>query len=156
MAIYMKVPYATGSVTAAKYKNWIDLDSLDLGVERAISMETGSLKARASGVPKFTLFTVRKETEDASPGILSELLHGVSGQKVEIAVVEAGDQPKEIVKYTLMDALVAAYSVSASGETPYESLSFAYSEIEMAFTPRDTANSGAAPTRVSYSLEKGS
>jgi type VI secretion system secreted protein Hcp len=153
MAIYMKVPYASGSVTATKYQGWIEVDSLQLGVDRSVAMETGSLKARASGVPRFTEFTITKYTEDSSPGILSELMTGTSGHTVEIAVVEVGDAPKEVVKYILTDAIVSSYSVSASGESPHERLAFSYSAIEMAFTPRDKINKGAGAVRVSYDLK---
>ena len=111
---------------------------------------------RASGVPQFTEFTVTKQMEDSSPGILGELVSGTSGHTIEIAVVGVEDKPKEVVKYRLTGALTASYSVSASGEDPYENLSFAYSSIEMAFTPRDSVNRGTTPVRVSYDLKTGS
>jgi type VI secretion system secreted protein Hcp len=155
MAIYMKVPFAQGSVTAAGYTNWIHIDSLQLDIEKNLSMETGSLKQRASGVPHFSVFTVTKYTEDASPGLLDEVVHGMSGHVIEIAVAEAGDKPKEFVRYKLTDAMPCAYCVSAAGESPHERLSFSYSKIEVAFTPHDTANRGSSPVRVAYDLSQG-
>ena len=154
MAIYMKLPYASGSVTAAKYEKWIDVDSLHFGVDRSVSMETSSLNNRGSGVPHFKQFAVTKGLDESSPLILEALVNKKSGDVVEIAVVEAKDSPKEIVRYILKDAIVASYTVAGSGDRPHENLSFTYSEFEMAVTPRSTGNQGTATIRFSHNLKK--
>lgn len=153
MAVYMKVPYAIGSVTADGYKDWINLDSIEVGVTRSIAMEHANLSDRGSGVPKFTEFSVLKETEDASPGIFGELVNGSAGHKIEVVVVDASDKPREIVRYTFSDAMATSYEITGMGNTAYEKLSFAYSEIEMKFTPRQASNTGSSPKRVHYDLK---
>lgn len=156
MAIYMTAPYATGSATAAGYAGWIVLDGLQLDVTKSISSETGDLKALSSGVPRFSAFSVTKQTEDASSGLLDELVHGQTGHRIEIVVAEAGDNPKEYVRYILTDAMVSSYSVSGGGDGPtHEMVSFHYSEIEVAFTPHNVANKGVGKNRVAYNLSTG-
>ena len=153
MAVYMKVPYASGSVTTSGYKGWINLDSIEVGVTRSLAMEHADLSARGSGVPKFSQATVQKETEEASPGILGELVNSTSGQKVEVVVVDASETPKEIVRYTFKDALPNTYEITGMGNTAYEKLSFVYSEIEITFAPRKASNTKNAPNRVQYDLK---
>ena len=152
MAIYMKVPFASGSAKAAGYVKWVKVDSMSMSVDRSVSMETGTLKARAGGVPRFSLFTVTKAVEDASPGLFGEVVRGMSGHTVEVAVTEAGDAPKEFVRYTLTDAMVCSYDASASGDSPHERITFSYSSIELAFTPHDTTNRGNTKERVQYDM----
>ncbi len=128
MAIYMKVPGADGSVTASGYEKWIELDSMQFGVGRAVAMTTGNMANRASGLPSFSEITVSKETEDSTYGLLNEAVLGKEGKKIELAVVEPGDKPTEYVKYVLEDAIVSSYSMSAAGGSgkPHESLSISY------------------------------
>ncbi len=90
MAIYMKVPGADGSVTAAGYEKWIQLQSMQFGVGRYVGMDTGNLANRAEGLPNFSEVTVSKETDEASHALLNDAVLGKAGKKIEIAVVEVG------------------------------------------------------------------
>ena len=157
MAIYMKVPGADGSVTASGYEKWIELDSMQFGVGRMVSMDTGNLANRASGLPSFSEITVSKSTEDSTYGLLNDAVLGAEGKKIEIAVVEPGDKPTEYVKYTLEDAIISSYSMSAAGGggKPGESISISYAKIEVAFTTHDKANKGGGVPRVGYDLATG-
>ena len=152
MAIYMYLPYATGSVTSAQYPDWIKIDSFSFGIDRNTAMETGDLTARASGVARFSQFQIRKELEESTPPILSELVRGTSGQDVEIAMVK-GDGPVEIVRYLLKDAIVSSYEVVGDVGAPNEVLRFTYSELEVAVTPRNTANKKSGAIRFNHSLK---
>ena len=98
MAIYMKLPYATGSVTSGEYLDWIDILGFSFGIDRNTAMETGDLTARASGVARFSQFQIRKELDESTPPILNELVMATRGQNVEIAMVKTGDKPVEIVR----------------------------------------------------------
>ena len=152
MAIYMKVPGADGSVTASGYEKWIELDSMDFGVSRGVSMDTGNMANRAAGLPSFSEVTVSKYTDDSTYGLLNDAILGKEGKEIELAVVEPGDTPTEYVKYLLKDAIVSSYSMSAAGEQPHESVAISYSFVEIAFTTHDKANKGGGVPRVAYDL----
>jgi len=155
MAIYMKVPGAEGSVTASGYEKWIELDSMQFGVGRMVTMDTGNLANRASGLPSFSEITVSKATDDSTYGLLNDAILGKDGKKIEIAVVEPGDKPTEYVKYTLEDAIISSYSMSAAGDKPHESVSISYAKVEVSFTTHDKANKGGGVPRVGYDLALG-
>jgi type VI secretion system secreted protein Hcp len=155
MAIYMKVPGADGSVTASGYEKWIELDSMQFGVGRMVTMDTGNLANRSSGLPSFSEITVSKTTDDSTYGLLNDAILGKEGKKIEIAVVEPGDKPTEYVKYTLEDAIISSYSMSAAGDKPHESVSISYAKVEVAFTTHDKANKGGGVPRVGYDLALG-
>ena len=155
MAIYMKVPGADGSVTASGYEKWIELDSMQFGVGRSVSMITGNMANRAAGLPSFSEITVSKETDDSTFGLLNEAVLGKEGKKIEIAVVEPGDKPTEYVKYELEDAIISSYSMSATGSRHHESASISYAKVTVSFTTHDKANKGGAVPRVAYDLTKG-
>jgi len=156
MAIYMKVPGADGSVTAAGYEKWIELDNMQFGVNRSVSMETGNMANRAAGLPQFSEIIVSKETEDSTYGVLNEAVLGKEGKEIELAVVEPGDTPTEYVKYKIKDALFSSYSMSAAkGGKPYENATISYSFVEISFTTHDKANKGGGVPRVAYDLAKG-
>ena len=153
MAIYMKLPYATGSVTSEKYPDWIKVDGFSFGIDRNTAMETGDLTARASGVARFSQFQIRKELDESTPPILNELVMATRGQNVEIAMVKTGDKPVEIVRYILKDAIVSSYEVVGDVGAPNEVLRFTYSEFEVAVTPRTSANKRSGAVRFNHSLK---
>jgi type VI secretion system secreted protein Hcp len=155
MAIYMKVPGAEGSVTASGYEKWIELDSMQFGVGRMVTMDTGNLANRASGLPSFSEITVSKATDDSTYGLLNDAILGKDGKTIELAVVEPGDKPTEYVKYELSDAIISSYSMSAAGDRPHESVSISYAKVEVSFTTHDKANKGGGVPRVGYDLALG-
>lgn len=155
MAIYMKVPGADGSVTSSGYEKWIELDSMQFGVGRSVSMVTGNIANRSAGLPSFSEVTVSKEMDDSSFGLLNEAVLGKEGKKIEIAVVEPGDKPTEYVKYELEDAIFSSYSMSAAGSRPHESASISYSKVTVSFSTHDKANKAGGVPRVIYDLAKG-
>jgi len=152
MAIYMKIDGIDGSVTAKGFEKWIELNSLQLGVGRAISMSVGNAANRASGKPSISEITVTKSMEDSSAGLLTEALSGAKGKKVVIKVVESGTTLKEYVSYELEDTLVSAYSVSTGGGAPSESLSLSFTKILVSFATADKSNKAGAKPKVSYDL----
>ena len=153
MAIYMKLPYATGAVTSGEYLDWIDILGFSFGIDRNTAMETGDLTARASGVARFSQFQIRKELDESTPPILNELVMATRGQNVEIAMVKTGDKPVEIVRYILKDAIVSSYEVVGDVGAPNEVLRFTYSEFEVAVTPRTRANKRSGAVRFNHSLK---
>ena len=160
MAIYMKVPGTDGSCTAAGYKKWIELDSINFGVSRPVSMRTGNMSNRAADLPQFEEVVISKETEDSTYGILNEAVLGKEGKKIEIAIVEPGDAPTEYVKYVMEDCIVSSFQMSAVGgeagnSKPVETAGISFSKIEVCFTTHDKANKGGGVPRVCYDLAEG-
>lgn len=152
MAIYLKVPFASGGATASGFEGWIELESLQFQVDRSISLETASLKNLPSETPKFSHFTVTKRIEDSSGGLFDQAVQGMSGHEIEIAVVETGPSPKKYAHYKLSDVYVAQYSVDANSTFLAERVAFAYSTIKAEYVPHNRSNTGNSSIKVVYKL----
>lgn len=153
MAIYMKAPFAKGSVTALGYAGWVELEELHFNLDRDISMEIGSNQNRPKELPKFSYFTITKKTEDSSGGLFDECLKGMNGHRIEIAIVEPGETPKEFARYILDDAYVASFTIAASSTSPLEHIALSFSKIEAQYKPHDRGNTGAGKINAVYDLK---
>ena len=67
MPIYMKYDGIEGAVTAVGFEKWIELDSCQLGVHRAIA--GGARGNRESSTPNFSDISVSKPQDAASTGL---------------------------------------------------------------------------------------
>jgi type VI secretion system secreted protein Hcp len=154
----MEVEGVEGSVTAKGYEKWIALESINFAVQRYASMEVGDLSNRNAALPNFSEISVTKQTENATYGLLHEVvLADKAKPKIKIAVVEPGKEPVEYILYTLGDVIFSGYSMSAGADgRPHESINISYAKIEIAFTTHDKANEGGGVPRIPYDLAKAS
>ncbi len=141
MALFMKLPFAEGEARQAKHEGWVKLDLLQFEIDRSIAMEKGNLKAKAGGVPRFSEITIAKDLDMTSTALLRHLVGYDGGQDIEIHLVKGTQKSSEAtVKYILKDALFTHYSVTCSGEIPYETLKIVYTGIEMKFYSYDASD----------------
>lgn len=159
MAIYMNFGdlKVKGNVTADGYKDWIRLDSYNVGVGRHISMEAGHMANRESTRPNISEMAISKMMDKSTSGLFKESLTGSDGCKVVIDVVRtSADKIDKFVTYELEDCLISSYSVSASSEgAPMESISLSFGKITMSYTAADRDNATGTPERVGYDLAAG-
>jgi len=152
MAIYVKIGDIKGNVSAAGHEDWIECDSLQFGVGRAIPMMVGMQTNREASHPSLSEVTLSKTMDDASPYLFQESVVG-EAKEIQIHVTKTGaDQLESIVEYTLTSSLVSSYSVSSGGDRPSESLSLAYTKIEMKYVVWDENHTQASQVPVSYDL----
>ncbi len=156
MAIYMNfnAKKIKGNVTAAGYEDWIELDSMQFGVGRGISMEVGNMANREATRPSLSEIVVTKMMDNASGGLFKESLTGVEGVVVQIHIVQTGAQKVEkFAAYELTDVLISSYSCSASGGgAPHESISLSYSKIVADLQGADKTNKNGQNMKVGYDL----
>lgn len=156
MAIYMnfnnKAP--AGNVTAKGYEDWIEVDSFNFGVGRGISMEAGAMANREATRPSLSEITLTKRIDAASGGLFKSSVSGDEGVKVEIHVVQTGASSVEkYAVYSLEDAIISSYSISASaGGPPQESISLSFAKIEADLNHADKTNKNPKNMRVGYDL----
>ncbi len=154
MAIYIEYEGIKGNVTAAGYKNHIEVSSLAFGVLRGISMEAGNMSNREATCPSLSQITLKKTVDSSTVSLFKESLAGSAGKKVTIKFVHTGfDSLIEFMSYTLDDCLIRGYSVKINDqEEPQEVLSLSFSKILLSYIGRDAANKSGAPIRVGYDL----
>jgi len=130
--ILLKLGKINGLSQIDQHDKWIQVDSLQLGVGRAISVQSGGADRDTSN-PSFSEITVAKSMDISSPDIFAEAIAGKASDKAEIHFVQtSGTDTKGQVflKLTLMEPLVSSYSMSSGGERPTESVSINFTKIE--------------------------
>jgi type VI secretion system secreted protein Hcp len=153
MAIFGKFDGIEGDATHQAHKNWVDIDTLQFGVGRAISTPTGRAANRESSAPSVSEVTISRHTDKASPLFFKESVTGASSKKVQIDLTTTGDPGDTYLTYTLEDVLVSGYSQSANGgDRPMETISLNFAKIEVKYTPYDKDHKPGSPVITSYDL----
>ena len=152
MAIYIKYEGIDGEATHENHKKWLDIQSIQWGVGRAISTPSGSTSNREASEPSVSEVTITKLMDSSSPKFFTEACTGAVGKKVEIHLVTTGSPGNTYASYILTEALVSSYSMSSGGDRPSESISISFTKMEYKFIPYDNANKAGSPIAVSYDL----
>lgn len=157
MAIYMKLDGAEGGVTTEGYEKWIELESLQFGVGRAISMEPGHVSDREASRPSISEVNIVKRMDNSTSAIFKESVSGAAGKNVEIHFMQTGDNSslKKYMEYKLENVMVSSYGIGAEkdGGKASENISLSFTKIEMNYTGHDNTNSAQSPMRVGYDLK---
>ncbi len=123
MAIYVKIEGIDGEATQQDHQKWIDVRSIQFGFGRAISTPTGSAANREASQPSVSEVVVNKGMDASSAKLFTEAVTGNKGKTVNIDLVSTGSPGNTYASYTLTNALVSAYSMSSTGDTPSEQIS---------------------------------
>jgi type VI secretion system secreted protein Hcp len=152
VAIYMKFGDVNGDVTTEGYKSWIELNSLQFGVSRAVSSGAGGA-TRESSSPSISEIVVSKYHDSSSPKLYQDSLAGAFDTKVQIKMTTTTKNKVEtFLTYELTDCGVSSYSHSSGGDAPVESLSLNYTKIMMTPTPLDKSGQIKKGDVVTYNL----
>jgi type VI secretion system secreted protein Hcp len=152
MAIYVKIDGIDGDATHDKHKSWLDVESLQWGVGRAVMTPSGSAQNREASEPAISEVTLTKKMDRASANLFKEACTGNAGKKVTIDLVTTSSPGLTYMTYELTNALVSGYSVSTGGDRPSESVSLNFTKIEMKYTTFDSKNNPAQNYPASYDL----
>ena len=152
MAIYIDIEGIKGDATHQNHKKWLDVDSLQWGVGRAIMTSSGSAQNREASEPSVSEVTFTKSMDSASALLFQEACAGSAGKKVTIDLVTTGNPGDLYMQYTLHNALISGYSCSSSGDRPSESVSLNFTKIEMKYTQFDEKHKVVNNFPASYDL----
>ena len=124
-----------GESVEPDHKDWISVDSLQLGVGRSIST-TGRGGDRDTSNPSFSEVTISRSTDKASPDLFNQAVHGVSlGEaKIHFLQVGANDKTQTYLEFTLGEPIISSYSISSGGDRPTESFSINFVKIHKKYT----------------------
>ena len=97
MAIYLEYEGIKGNVTAEGYKDHIEINTVDFGVCREISMEPGKLSNRESGHPVLSEISLNKTIDGSISSFFKAVVGGSSGKKAVLRFVRtSSDGVKDI------------------------------------------------------------
>ena len=159
MAIYLKAPNASGSVTSQSHKDWITIDAIEFGgVNTPVSMVVGNAMDRYSSQPRFSHVSIIKPADKSSNALFEAAHSGQVFEQLEFNYVSSGSNPITYGKLILKDAVVAHYADqhSAHADMPRELIRFAYTQMQRTFIPRDKSNKLGSPNTTGYDIEKAS
>lgn len=122
-----------GDSKVVGHDGWITIETLQLGVGRAVSSSGGG-NDRDTSNPSFSEVTLTKTMDKASSDLFFQATCGKSLGEATIEFIQtAGDQLQVYLIYKLTDALVSSYSASSGGERPTESFSLNFTKINMKY-----------------------
>jgi type VI secretion system secreted protein Hcp len=155
MAIYLNVEGLQGDVTAAGHEGWIECDSMQWGVGRAITTPTGSSQERESSAPSVSEVSIVKIMDKCTPKLFEQACVGTS-KLVKIDLVQTGEQLDTYMAYELENSLISSYSVSTGGDArPMENISFNFTKVMMKYTPYDNKHNPGSPIPAGYDVSLG-
>jgi type VI secretion system secreted protein Hcp len=144
MAIYMNYNGNTpaGNVTAKGFEGWIEVDSFNFGVGRAITMEAGAMANREATRPSLSEVTITKALDASSGGLFKQSVTGDTGVTVKFHLVQTGATAVEtFAVFTLEECIISSYNISAAaGSAPQETISLSFAKIEADLRHADKTN----------------
>ena len=158
MAIYMKFGDIKGQVTTEGFKDWIELNSFQYGVNRNVSTGAGGA-GREGAHPHISDIVVTKEFDVASPKLYQDAVAGAFSTKVEIKLTTTTKNKIDTyLALELPDCGVSSYSTSAhggsGGDAPMESYTLNFTKIMYTPSPLDTKGTPVKGAVVTYDLLK--
>ncbi|MBN9563728.1 MAG: type VI secretion system tube protein Hcp [Alphaproteobacteria bacterium] len=152
MSIYMQYGDVRGDVTESTHTNWIELNSVNWGINRPVSNPAGSATARVIAAPRFSELVVAKDEDIATIPLIQESLAG-EPKLVKIDFVRT-DQERVEVYYSieLTDAVITGLSQGSGGDRPTESLTLNFTKISFHGTQMDADGSSTSPATYGWNV----
>ena len=152
MAIYLKYDGIDGAVTTDGFSKWIELNSFQWGISRAIGTAARGSLSREHSEPSISEVTVTKIMDVSAPKLFLEAVAGPLNKKVTIKLTTTTqDKVDTFLTYELENTGISNYSVSSGGDMPMESITLNYTKITERFIAMDPSIAGS-PETVGYDL----
>jgi type VI secretion system secreted protein Hcp len=154
MPIYMN--YASlaikGDVTEEGHKDWIELDSFQLGVGRGISSPVGASADRESSAPSVSEISVSKGTDCSTPKLLAEALQG-EGKSVQIDFCRTDQgQLAVYLSYTLSNCMISRHLFNSAADRPSEKLGLNFTKLEYKAVASGASHGDGSPEAVTFDV----
>ena len=158
MSGYLKIGDIKGESTESKHTDWIDIQSVQWGVGRAISSPAGG-GSREASAPSISEITITKRVDASSPAIFLNAVGGsdpVATVTLELTT-STGSGPVVFYRLTLSDVYVTGQSHSAGmdGSEISESISLNFSKIKMEYYKVDSKGGAVLISPINYDLATG-
>jgi type VI secretion system secreted protein Hcp len=156
MGIFLKLGDIESDAADKNHKGWIACESFSGGTSRPMYVATGGGMMRDTSDADLHEVGLTMKMHKASPKVFLASLVGKPCKAV-VHVTRSAD-PTGTLNYleaTLTDTYVTHYSVDCDGDTPVETISLNFTEIEKKYIPNKSDGKPASPTPVGYSMVTG-
>jgi type VI secretion system secreted protein Hcp len=151
--VYLKLDTIEGESVRKGFEKQIDILSYSWGGTQV----TGVAGTGGSGAGRANLsdLSVSKYLDKASPKMFKALIAGTHLATGTLSSVKAGtDVTKPFLTLTLGELFITSQQISASSETPVESVSFSYNTIKVEYFQQDDKGNLTSTGAVSYNLKQ--
>jgi type VI secretion system secreted protein Hcp len=133
--MWIKMDGCKGEATDDKHKEEIDVDSYSWGMSHPV--DPGGT-GQSAGESTATQLVVSKTVDKATPNLMKFCMNAKSFPTVVLTCRKRGENPIEYMKITMKNAIVASVQDSGSGDgsPAQESVSFAFTAVEVEYTPQ--------------------
>lgn len=141
MSIFVNYEGIKGESSDSGHKNWMDVEAVNWGVGRQITSSTSTQGDRESSNAVISDLQITRFMDSSTPKLFIESCCG-TGKDVVIHLTKTGKGSGTDVymEYTLKNALISNYSVSASAQDtnrPMENITISFVDVEVKYTPYD-------------------
>ena len=153
MAVYMKYGDIKGSVTDDKYKDLVELLSIDFGNGRGVAMKTGGSGEREATKPSFSEIRLTKKLDKSSTAFFQESVSGKGDKKCTFYFVKTEEDSTECyLEVEIEGAMISSWNIASGGDNPTVAMTIAYTKLQQKNMERDAANKSGKPQAVMYDL----
>ncbi|KAB7622595.1 Hcp family type VI secretion system effector [Alkalilimnicola sp. S0819] len=154
MSIFMNYDGIKGECADSNHEEWLDLESIQWGVDRRITSATSTQNDRESANAEISDLIVTRRMDSATPNIFMETCCG-TGKDVVIHLTKtgSGSGTDTYMEYTLKNALMSHYSVNANSQEtgrPSEQITISFVDLEVKYTPHDEDGNALAAVAVGF------
>ncbi len=139
-----------GEVTGEAYRNWIQIDSAQLGVGASYSPATRSVSA-----PSFSELSITQAFDQTTPVVFNRLVTGKSVGEVVVDYVSVygrGRDPVAYMRLVFQDVVFTGLSLSSGGDQPYVSESMSFSRMSQTVWELDENGKAIGSSSYGYDL----
>ena len=145
-----------GDSTVDSHEDWITLDSMQLGVGRAISSSGGGSDRETSN-PSFSEASLGKSMDKASTDLMMQAAGGKSLGTATIHFIQTGGtdvKGQHYLEYKLEEAIICSYSVASGGERPTENIAISFTGFKMTYNTFKDGKTAEKGQEKGWNLEK--
>ena len=154
MSIFMQITGIKGESSDKNHKGWMDIDSVQWGVNRQITSATSTMNDRESSNAVISDLTFTRNMDSATPSLFMDACCG-KGKDVVIHLTKTGTGSGADIymEYTLKNALISDYHVNSTAQDtnrPMEQITLSFVEIEVRYTAYDEDGAAQSPVSVAF------
>lgn len=150
---FIKLAGIEGEATAKGFEKAIAITAFSWGASNPVSSTGAGLGA---GKVSLSSLNIMKMTDKSSAGIFSACCAGTHIKNCTVHLRKAGGSQIEFLTYTLGDVMIESVQWSGNSggdDTPTESVSIAFSKIEVKYIPQDATGKAGSPVVGSWDLK---
>ena len=154
-SMWVKIDGCKGEATDDKHKDEIDIESFSWGMTHPVQLGgTG----HSAGETTASQLVVTKTVCKASPNLMKFCMNAKVFPEVLLTCRKRGENPIDYMKIKMKNAMVGSLQDSGSGEgaPAHESVSFAFTAVEVEYTPQkdDGSADGAVTMKWDFAKNK--